>query len=121
MGCILMWKYRSKFVNIVIMCFIFNLFAIDSFASINVPEYLKIGLEYGSAALPKVDLSSDNGFEIGILENGNIEKIIDIDENRLTVKNEESIYYIKIEQKDELALTIHFFYGKMWLVSCKHQ
>lgn len=93
-----MWKYRSKFVNIVIVCFIFNLFSIDSFASINVPEYLKVGLEYGSSALPKVDLSSDSGFEIGILEDGSIERFIDIDENKLTAKNEESIYYIKIEQ-----------------------
>ncbi|WFD09268.1 SpoIID/LytB domain-containing protein [Tepidibacter hydrothermalis] len=93
-----MWKYRSKFVNIVIVCFIFNLFVIDSFASVNVPEYLKIGLEYGSSALPKVDLSSDDGFDIGVLEDGSIEKFIEINENRLTAKNEESIYYIKIEQ-----------------------
>lgn len=93
-----MWKYRSKFVNIVIMCFIFNLFAIDSFASINVPEYLKVGLEYGSAALPKVDLSSDDGFEIGVLKEGSIEQFIEIDESKLTAKNEESIYYIEIVQ-----------------------
>ncbi|MEJ8554865.1 SpoIID/LytB domain-containing protein [Tepidibacter sp. Z1-5] len=93
-----MWKYRSKFVNIVIVCFIFNLFAIDSFASINVPEYLKIGLEYGSSALPRVDLGSDNGFEIGILKEGRIEKFIELDETKLTAKNEESIYYIKIVQ-----------------------
>ncbi|WP_099187759.1 SpoIID/LytB domain-containing protein [Tepidibacter mesophilus] len=93
-----MWKYRSKFVNIVIVCFIFNLFAIDSFASVNVPEYLKIGLEYGSSALPRVDLSSDNGFEIGILKDGSMENLMEINQTKLVVKNEESIYYIKIAQ-----------------------
>ncbi|CAH2212616.1 SpoIID/LytB domain-containing protein [Tepidibacter aestuarii] len=93
-----MWKCRSKFVNIVIVCFLFNLFAINSFASISVPDYLKIGLEYGSSALPKVDLSSNSGFEIAILKEDNIEKLIEIDESRLTAKNEESIYYIEIEQ-----------------------
>ncbi len=98
MGCILMWKYRSKFVNIVIVCFIFNLFTIGSFASINVPEYLKIGIEYGSSALPKVDLSSDDGFEIGVLKEGSMKKIIEFDETRLSAKNEEAIYYIKIVQ-----------------------
>lgn len=93
-----MWKYRTKFVNIVIVCFLFNLFIINSFASLSVPDYLKIGLEYGSSALPKVDLSSSSGFEIGILKEDNIEKLIEIDESSLTAKNEESIYYIRVDQ-----------------------
>ncbi|SHJ87815.1 SpoIID/LytB domain-containing protein [Tepidibacter formicigenes] len=94
-----MWKYKPKFVNIVIVFFLTTLFPFNSFASVSIPEYIKIGLKYGNSAPSSVDLKSSSGFKIGLIMDEHIYDLIHINDNSIEIKNEQALYYIKIEDE----------------------
>ncbi|SHH14298.1 SpoIID/LytB domain-containing protein [Tepidibacter thalassicus] len=94
-----MWKYKLKFVNIVNVFLLISLFSFNSFAVVNVPEYIKIGLKYASSAPASVTLKSSTGFKVGIIENDNVNDLMYIDDSVIEVKNEQALYYLKVGEE----------------------
>ncbi len=91
-----MWKYRSKFVNIVIVCFLFLFFSTHSVAAYSVPRYIKIGLKYGSASVSTVTLQGSDGLRIALINGENTEDIMNIAQESL--KATKDTYHLKLDK-----------------------
>lgn len=92
-----MWKYKFKFVNIIIVCFIYVCFSSYSFAYESIPKYVKIGLKYGNSAVQTSSLQSNSGFKIFSFNGDNMYDLLNITDTSIKVRK--GSYRIQVDRQ----------------------
>ncbi len=70
-------KKRFQKILCILLVFTFCLVPLDTFAA-EIPEYIKVGLNYGSTAVSSCRLTSENGFQIINVTDGAFEETLPI-------------------------------------------
>lgn len=95
---------KRKFSVIFLIVLLIMIAGLYSYAAIDVPEYIKVGLFYGNSAVNSFTLSSDAGMEIGTRNGDKFKVIKEIEANKtIAIKKGSNEYSIYIEGIGEIG------------------
>lgn len=94
-----MKKFIGFFILLIIMMCSY------SFAAVDVPEYIRVGLYSGTRAVSSFNISSESGMQIGLVdEDGEFELIEEVDENEeIVIKRGKKANSVHVEGIGEIG------------------